>query len=150
MLDADGGFYVRLQMDTTLRIMKEVKSAFTLLWWFCGRVTREYSTTENGIRIGAVLGSSPNSDADVAADITRCGWKCGADQVYKWRRKLRRLGLIAWKRTPGGQRTFVINSQKFPEHMVEDIPEWVWKVVEPAVKLWSIPPNSADHSAKIG
>lgn len=150
MIDPGGGFYVRLKMDKTIRMMKEVKSAFTLLWWFCGRVTREYSIPGSGIRIGAVLGGAPNSDADVAKDITLCGWICGPDQVYKWRRKLARHGLIAWKRTPSGARIFVIDSRKLHENLVDEIPDWVFKVVQPALKLYSIPPDYAEHAAKSG
>lgn len=121
-------------MDSTLRVMKEVGNAFPLLWWYVGRVTREYWATASGnTRIGAVYGLVPNTDRDVALDLARAGFQCSADQIYTWRRKLASKGLIAWSRTPAGQRIFVIGSCKFPAEEAEPLPEWAVDLVSHAV-----------------
>jgi hypothetical protein len=120
-----GGFFVRMPLDETLKLIKEIgHGPFALYFWLCGRVTREYSATAIGIRVGAVLGSVPLTDLSIADDLTRAGYKCDRFQVCKWRRRLADSKLIAWVRTPAGVRIFVIGSDKFPQQDSEPLPEW--------------------------
>src|ERR1035438_6418297 len=131
---SDSGFFVRLWLDRSMRTMAEVKSAFQLLFWYTGRITVEYAT-ESGVRCGVVYGLAPYTDFGIAEDISRMGLPCTGNQVYKWRHALARRGYVAWKRTPVGQRTLVIGSQKFPDESLEPLPSWAADMVDRAIVL---------------
>lgn len=132
MSEENSGFFVRLPMNPTLHTMKEVTNAFPLLWWYIGRVTKDYSATGLSARIGAVLGNMPITDGDVAANMSAPGFECTAYQVKHWRRRLEAKGHIATLRTPCGLRLFVIGSEKFSEESVEPLPEWALQAVQEA------------------
>lgn len=129
---ADSRFFVRLWLDESIRTMAEVKGAFKLLFWYVGRITVEYAT-DSGVRCGGVHGLSPVTDGDIAGAISRIGAACTGDQVYKWRHTLARRGYVAWKRTPVGQRTFVIGSEKFPADRLERLPWWAADLIDRAI-----------------
>ncbi len=131
---SDSRFFVRLGLDQSIRTMAEVKSAFQLLFWYIGRITVEYAT-EPGVRCGGVYGLAPYTDFKIAEDITRIGLPCTGNQVYKWRHALARLGYVAWLRTPAGQRTLVIGSEKFPDTSLERLPSWAAAIVDRAIGL---------------
>ncbi|MGH9378564.1 MAG: hypothetical protein ACRD1I_07175 [Terriglobia bacterium] len=133
-INDSSGFFVRLPLDDTLRAMKEVGNAFPLFWWFCGRVTREYSEAASGVRVGAVLGGAPNADRGIAADLTRAGFRCTGDQVYLWRRRLAEKGYVAVLRAPYGTRVYVIDSNKFPEDEAGLAPEWLTGPIFDAIR----------------
>lgn len=105
-----------------------------MLFWYIGRITVEYAT-ESGVRCGGVYGLAPYTDFKIAEDITRIGLPCTGNQVCKWRRTLARLGYVAWKRTPVGQRTLVIGSEKFPDNSLERLPSWAAEIVDRAIGL---------------
>lgn len=130
----DSQFFVKLWLDESIRTMAEVKGAFKLLFWYVGRITVEYAT-ESGIRCGGVHGLSPISDRDIAGAIAGIGAPCSGDKVYKWRRTLERGGYVAWKRTPVGQRTFVIGSEKFPDDRLERLPSWATDIIDKAILI---------------
>lgn len=132
MIDADSGFFVRLPFEQTIHTMMEIKNAFPLLWWYIGRITRDYSATGLTVRIGAVLGHMPITDGYVASELSASGGKIGADKIKHWRRKLEAGGYIATLRTPCGLRVFVIGSEKFPEESIEPLPDWALSIVQEA------------------
>jgi len=132
MKESDGDrFFVKLPLGA-IRIMREVKSAFILFWWYVGRVTVEY-VAGNGIRVGGVYGTVPYSDSRIAEDLTSCGLPCNAHRVWNMRQALRRASLITWLRTPAGQRTLVIDSDKFSAEKAEPLPDWARSLVRDAL-----------------
>jgi len=118
-------FFIRLPLLEGVRIIREVKSAFALYFWYIARTTVEFQFRR--VRIGGVLGLSPHTDQCIADDLQRYGTFCSADQIRKWRRKLIRCGLIVCKRTPVGSRTMVIDSAKFPHRAASALPSWAEK-----------------------
>lgn len=144
MIEAHGGFRVTLPLDASIRLQKEVRSAYVLLTWCIGRITIEWLSPRRDVRVGAVFGGTPHTDADIAADITRLGYKCCADQVYRWRRALAEKGIIAWERTPSGARLLVIDSQKIKDCWVEsEMPAWAWNAANTALRRYKPPPDSS-------
>ena len=119
-------FFVRLKLLEGLKVIREVKSAFALYFWYIARVTLEYEV--DGTRIGGVLWGSPNTDQCVADDLLRYGTRCSAEQVRRWRTKLTRDGYIAGLRTPVGYRIILFGSAKLLNQKLVPPPPWVIKL----------------------
>lgn len=132
MSETAGGLFVRLPFEKTIQTMMEVKNAFPLLWWYVGRVTRDYAAAGLTARIGAVLGNMPITDGHVAAELSASGEELTSDKIKHWRRRLEALGYIATLRTPCGLRVFVIGSEKFPDGSIEPLPDWALLTVQDA------------------
>ena len=115
-------FIVRYPLDLGIPIIQEVGRAFELFWWYLARVTAGF-ITESGIKCGAVLGLLPITDLDIADNISRMGRARSQNQIRKWRHKLANWGYIAWKRTPAGQQTFIIEPY-YPAGECMPPPSW--------------------------
>jgi len=132
----DNSYFVRLPLVDGLKILADSKLAFRLYFWYVARITTEYRTAW-GVRCGGVLGLSPRTDRDVAADIAKCSQvRCTEWTVRSWRRALKKLGLVAWQQTPVGLRVFVIGSNKMPDEKVVELPEWGKTIVAKAVRAY--------------
>lgn len=134
-------FIVRLPLDRSICIMDEVGCAFKLYWWYLGRVTVGF-ITEQGVRCGGVLGLRPVTDFDIADNMSRMGGQCTEDQIYHWRHTLKNWGYTGWKRTPGGQQTFVIEAY-YPLEKSTPPPEWAVGIIADLIE------RRLAHSAKI-
>lgn len=131
----DESYFVHLPLVRGLKILADTRLAYRLYFWCVGRITAEYRTVW-GVRCGAVLGLSPQTDRGIAADIARYSQEsCGARTVRRWRGVLALLGLLAWRRTPLGVRIFVVGSEKMPESRLVELPEWAEVVVAKPVAL---------------
>jgi hypothetical protein len=129
-------YFVRLPLIDGLKILADSRLAFRLYFWYVARITVEYRTA-SGVRCGGVLGLSPQTDREVAADIAKCSQvRCPEWTVRSWRRALAKLGLVAWRQTPAGLRVFVIGSNKMPDEEVEKLPEWAEGIVVKAVRVY--------------
>lgn len=119
-------FFVRLKLLEGIRIIREVKSAFALYFWYVARTTVEYEFHRS--RIGAVLGGTLKTDQWVADDLSRHGTGCSVEQVRRWRTTLTKGGYIAGLRTPVGHRIIVFGSAKFPNQGSAVPRPWVIKL----------------------
>jgi len=126
-------FFVKIPLQSGLRIMEECGHAFKLLLWIVGRTTIEFQV--DGFRVGAVLGFGPHSDSFIARDMAGCGVRCTDDKVFRWRQKLASKGLIAQVRTPYGHRLAVMYSVKFPGKVATPLPHWARAAVSEAFGL---------------
>lgn len=80
-----------------------IKDAIWLYLWYVDRTTREV-TTDDGRRVGIVLGGMPIRDSDPARSLG-----CSDVTTRGWRRRLAREGYILQTRAPVG---YVIRVQK--------------------------------------
>jgi hypothetical protein len=120
-------FFVRLGLLEGVRIIREVKSAFVLYFWYLARITVEYEF--HGIRIGGVLGLTPHTDERIADDLRGYGTRCSIEQIRRWRTNLTKGGYIATLRTPVGHQVLVIGSAKFLHREFGQLPRWALKVL---------------------
>jgi hypothetical protein len=134
-------YFVRLGELELIKILREVRSASPLYIWYVARTTFEYE--HDGIRIGAVLGTSPHTDQRIASDLAEYTAGVGRAQIRNWRQTLTAKGLIATLRTPGGNRVLVMGSAKFVNREPVSLPEWAVPLVDDALCRRSTEPAKA-------
>jgi hypothetical protein len=86
-----------------------LREALWLFLWFIDRTTRE-PTTDDGSKLGSVLGGMPIRDSDAASTFG-----CTKRSIRTWRNRLAKFGYIQQKRTGTGYIITLLKSKKWPK-----------------------------------